>query len=174
MDLTIIHAKQGADAAGAALGGRTPRRSPGTSALCNQGNDGNCCCSQPLAAEKGGERVELRRIGVPVAVAVARGRQIPFLIVRATWCLGTIPRSSKGSASWREKDAGTEKKRHGMGRKTGARQGDARGSGRGWRVEKKIERRRGEACARVSIGAADSKRASHAKNGQRRLRDGKR
>jgi hypothetical protein len=56
---------KGADAAGAALGGRTPRRSPGTPALCNQGNDGNCCCSQPLAAEKMGNEWSSEELGSP-------------------------------------------------------------------------------------------------------------
>ena len=85
-----------------------------------------------------------------------RGSQTsdPLLIVPATWCLRTIPRSSKGSASRREEDAGAEKKKRGMGRKTGEGQGGAHGRGRGWRAEKEIERGRGEACARDSIGAA--------------------
>ena len=56
---------KGADAAGAAFGGRTPRRSPGTPALCNQGNDGNCCCSQPLAAEKMGNEWSSEELGSP-------------------------------------------------------------------------------------------------------------
>jgi hypothetical protein len=34
---------------------------------------------------------------------------------------GTIPRTSKGSASWREEHAGAEKKQRGTGRKRGAR-----------------------------------------------------
>lgn len=90
----------------------------------------------------------------------------PLLIVPGTWCLGTI---RKGSASWIEEDPGAEKKQRGMGRKRGAREGGARG--RGWRAEKEIERGRGEARARESIGAADSKQVSLGKIGQRRLRD---
>ena len=127
-----------------------------------------------------------------------RGSQTsdPLLLVPATWCLGTIPRSSKGCASWREEEVGAEKKQRGDGEKnrstTGGRTRERERLVRGeenrarerrslragfhWcrRAEKEIERGRGEACARVSIGAADSKRASHAKNGQRRLRDGER
>jgi hypothetical protein len=81
-----------------------------------------------------------------------RGSQTsnPLLIVPATWCLGTIPRTSKGSASWREEDPSAKKKQRGMGRKRGAREGGAHGSGRRWRAGK-------EARARESIGAADSK-----------------
>ena len=56
---------KGADAARAALGGRTPRRSLGTLALCNQGNDGNCCCSQLLAAEKMGNEWSSEELGSP-------------------------------------------------------------------------------------------------------------
>lgn len=56
---------KGADAAAAALGGRTPRRSPGTPAFCNQGNDGNCCCSHPLAAEKMGNEWSSEELGSP-------------------------------------------------------------------------------------------------------------
>lgn len=64
-----------------------------------------------------------------------------------------MPRRS--SAGWEEKEE------HEKG---GAR-------GRGWRAEKEIERGRGEARARESIGAADSKQVSLGKIGQRRLRD---
>jgi hypothetical protein len=60
----------------------------------------------------------------------------PLLIVPATWFLGTIPRTSKGSVSWTEEDPGAKKKQRGMGRKRGAQEGGARGSGRRWRVEK--------------------------------------
>ena len=101
-----------------------------------------------------------------------RGSQTsdPLMIVPATWCLGTIPRSSKGCASWREEEVGADKKQRGMGRKTGARQGGARGSGRGWCAEKKIERGRGEAYARDSIGA-DARRRNRARE-SRSLRKG--
>ena len=88
-----------------------------------------------------------------------RGSQTsdPLLLVPATWCLGTILRTSKGSASWREEDAGAEKKQRGMGRKRGARQGaHARaGEAGAWR----------KSSAWESIGAADSKRVSLGKIG---------
>ena len=40
--------------------------------------------------------------------------------------------------------------------------GGARGSGRGWRAEKEIERGSGEACARDSIAAAARRRKTSA------------
>jgi hypothetical protein len=69
-----------------------------------------------------------------------------------------VPRRS--SVGWEEKEEHDE----------GAH---ARGSGRGWRAEE-IEGGRGEARARESIGAADSKRFWLGKIGQRRLWDGQR
>jgi hypothetical protein len=85
---------------------------------------------------------------------------------------GTIPRTSKGSASWREEHAGADPRRGerntqvlrrssaGWEEKEKHNKGAHTGSGIGWRA-KEIERGRGEARVRESIG-------------QRRLRDGQR
>jgi len=97
---------------------------------------------------------------------------------------GTHAGAGEAGARRRKSSAGEAKPTRGIplaltrGEGNRARERRSLRAGFHWRrgAEKEIQRGRGEACARVSIGAAaaDSKRASHAKNGQRRLRDGKR
>ena len=56
---------KGADAADEALGGRTPCRSLGIPEFCNQGSEGNCCCSQQVAAENMGNDWSSDELGSP-------------------------------------------------------------------------------------------------------------
>ena len=184
---------KGADAAGAALGGRTPRRSPGTPALCNQGNDGNCCCSQPLAAEKMGNEWSSEELGSPWL-------WLAYIISPYDCACDMVPRHDsedlegirvveRGRRRCREEEARDGKKNR---RRTGGRTREGerlvRGEGnraREWRslragfhcrrgAEKKNERGRGEPERGIPLAPRDSKRVSHGKIGQRRLRDGER